>query len=193
MEGASATLLKEARERAGLSRRTLAERAGVALTTVSRIESGESDPTVGMLKRLLQAAGARMTINVEPDRESAPTIAALASAIDPDTNPDKVDWTRLRGFADFVFQHPEKVEVMLDTPPKLTHTFLDQVLAGMAETIADDTDTPRPKWTRNVGALREQWAQLGTPRMAAAAREATPEPFARRNMVLAREAIFRAR
>lgn len=193
MKGAGAELLKETRERAGLSRRTLAERAGVALTTVSRIENGESDPTVGMLERLLQAAGSRLAINAEPDRNSTPTIASLATAVDPDSTPDKVDWTRLRGFADFVFQHPEKVEVMLDAPPKPTHTFLDQVLAGMAEQLADDTDTPRPKWTRNIGALREQWVQLGTPRMVEAARAATPEPFARRNMVLSRDAIFRAR
>ncbi|MEJ7764391.1 MAG: helix-turn-helix transcriptional regulator, partial [Acidimicrobiales bacterium] len=49
--------LRAAREASGLSIRELAERGGVAASTVWRIESGRLDPTVGMLRRLLEAAG----------------------------------------------------------------------------------------------------------------------------------------
>ncbi len=51
----AAVRLRSAREGAGLSIRDLAERAGVAASTVWRVESGRLDPTVGMLRRLLEA------------------------------------------------------------------------------------------------------------------------------------------
>lgn len=49
--------LTSARLRAGFSRRLLAERAGVAHTTVGRIERGELEPTVAVLDRLLNVLG----------------------------------------------------------------------------------------------------------------------------------------
>lgn len=52
------------REAAGLSIRELAERAGVAASTVWRIEAGRLDPTVGMLRRL--------TVSVRPPVPSSP-------------------------------------------------------------------------------------------------------------------------
>jgi transcriptional regulator with XRE-family HTH domain len=45
-----ASILKSARLSARLSIRTLAARAGVAHSTVTRIESGRMDPTIGMLE-----------------------------------------------------------------------------------------------------------------------------------------------
>jgi len=48
--------VRRARETAGLSIRELAGRAGVAASTVWRIESRRLDPTVSMLERLLEAS-----------------------------------------------------------------------------------------------------------------------------------------
>ncbi|WP_339931957.1 cupin domain-containing protein [uncultured Brevundimonas sp.] len=45
------------RAKLGLSQRALARKAGVPSSTVSLIESGKSSPSVGSLKRLLDAAG----------------------------------------------------------------------------------------------------------------------------------------
>ncbi len=45
------------RDRLGLSQRALARKAGVPSSTVSLIESGRTSPSVGSLKRLLDAAG----------------------------------------------------------------------------------------------------------------------------------------
>ena len=47
--------LKSLRARRGLSQRKLARASGVSNATVSLIESGHSDPSLGMLKRLLDA------------------------------------------------------------------------------------------------------------------------------------------
>ena len=49
--------LRNVRARSGLTQRGLAKKAGVASSTVSLIESGRISPSVGSLKRLLDAAG----------------------------------------------------------------------------------------------------------------------------------------
>tara|TARA_R110002167_G_scaffold14303_4_gene58282 strand:- start:1244 stop:1798 length:555 start_codon:yes stop_codon:yes gene_type:complete len=49
--------LQVLRAKLGLSQRTLAKMAGVPSSTVSLIESGKSSPSVGSLKRLLDAVG----------------------------------------------------------------------------------------------------------------------------------------
>ena len=50
-------LVREARKRAGLTQSALAQRAGVAQSTVARIESGVRRPSTDMVERLVRAAG----------------------------------------------------------------------------------------------------------------------------------------
>ncbi|HGL4257739.1 helix-turn-helix domain-containing protein [Burkholderia dolosa] len=51
-------MLKEARRAAGLSQRELAERAGIARTTLARMETlARGDMSVSALVRVLEAAG----------------------------------------------------------------------------------------------------------------------------------------
>ena len=45
--------LREVRERLALSQRQLARQSGVANATISQIEAGKLNPTVSMLKRIL--------------------------------------------------------------------------------------------------------------------------------------------
>jgi len=49
--------LRTVRTKLGLSQRSLARRAGVPSSTVSLIEGGRTNPSIGSLKRLLDAAG----------------------------------------------------------------------------------------------------------------------------------------
>ncbi len=53
--------LRNFRARSGLTQRGLAKKAGVASSTVSLIESGRISPSVGSLKRLLDAAGTSLS------------------------------------------------------------------------------------------------------------------------------------
>ncbi len=63
-----ANLVREARRRSGLTQAQLAERAGVPKSTVGRIESGARVPSTGMVERLVQAAGWKLTVSLsEPD------------------------------------------------------------------------------------------------------------------------------
>lgn len=74
-EGSS--LVREARTRAGLSARELAEVAGVSASTVVRVERGQMNPTVSMLERLLNAAGTDLVIMSRPRAAVAPTVGAI--------------------------------------------------------------------------------------------------------------------
>jgi transcriptional regulator with XRE-family HTH domain len=50
-------LLRKARNRAGLSQRSLAAKAGVPQSTVGRIETGAIEPRIDTLLRILHASG----------------------------------------------------------------------------------------------------------------------------------------
>jgi transcriptional regulator with XRE-family HTH domain len=50
-------MVREARQRAGLTQRGLAAKAGIPQETIARIERGRTDPRVGTLDRLLEACG----------------------------------------------------------------------------------------------------------------------------------------
>jgi transcriptional regulator with XRE-family HTH domain len=190
MTSSGATLVRRARERAGLSRRALAARAGVPTSTVSRVEDGESDPTITMLQRLLAAAGSRLLIEIADDG-SGPSLAALSTAADTTSGRLRVDWTRLRGFADWAASHPIELPAALADPPARTGTALDAILASFAEQLALDHGIAVPRWTRSVAALASEWSAPATPRMRAEAKASTPEAFRRRNIVLSRSALFR--
>lgn len=60
-----ATIVADARAKAGLSQRELARLAGTAQSVVARIESGQSSPTWQTLSTLLAAAGCVMRLEIE--------------------------------------------------------------------------------------------------------------------------------
>lgn len=188
--GEPASLVMAARSEAGLSRRGLAARAGVPTSTISRIEDGEVDPTFTMLERILGAAGKQLEATSVPLSER-PALARLADAHDPSDEGTKVDWTRLRGFIDWLRLHPGRVEESIAAPPPRTGTVLDALLAGMAEKLAADAGLPAPRWTGTVPPVEDGWTPSGTPRMIARAMKSTPEPFSRRNIVLAEQDLWR--
>lgn len=58
----AAQLVLEARRRAGLSQRALAERSGVAQPTIAKIERRRADATVATVERLLAACGLELQL-----------------------------------------------------------------------------------------------------------------------------------
>ena len=62
----AATLLRQARTRAGLSQRALARQAGTSQSVIARIEAGLTSPTWDTLERLLEAVGFEVSAQVEP-------------------------------------------------------------------------------------------------------------------------------
>jgi transcriptional regulator with XRE-family HTH domain len=62
----AAGLLLMAREEAGISQRDLAERAGVAQSEIARIESGNREPSIPTLQRILAGAGLELRFRLAP-------------------------------------------------------------------------------------------------------------------------------
>jgi transcriptional regulator with XRE-family HTH domain len=190
MESA-ATLLYHARDTAGLSRRALARRAGVPISTVSRVEDGEVDPTITMLQRMLAAAGRQMSLELEPIPKRR-ALAALADAWSASPTDAKINWTRLRAFLDWLRAHPNEVEAAISTPPPRSgNKQLDALLAAIAEKVADDAGLTRPRWCAAIPALSSPWRPPGTPRMIEAARRNAPPQFKARNIWLAARDLWR--
>jgi transcriptional regulator with XRE-family HTH domain len=62
----SASLLRRARRRAGLTQADLAARLGVSQAAVAKLESRRANPTVGTLDAALWATGHRLTLDATP-------------------------------------------------------------------------------------------------------------------------------
>lgn len=62
----AATVLREARRRAGVSQRAAADAAGVRQPVLSRIESGRSQPSLATLDRMVRACGYQLRVTLEP-------------------------------------------------------------------------------------------------------------------------------
>jgi transcriptional regulator with XRE-family HTH domain len=60
----AAQILRFARTSAGLSQRTLAERAGTSHATLCAYETGKVDPSVSTFNRILRAAGFRGEVDL---------------------------------------------------------------------------------------------------------------------------------
>ena len=189
----AAEVLHFARRDAELTVRELAERAGVAASTVSRIERRQMDPTVGMLARLLAAAGQELELTTH--RTYSGRLNALTDAWRVGLDGmDRPDWTRLRAFLDHLWLHPALVRgAIADKPEPSGSPVMDNLLAGIAEKLSDDAGLPRPAWTAEVPKLRRPWRTPATPRMHAAARAATPPQLARRGFTLSSDSLWRDR
>lgn len=68
-------LVRFVRRRGGLSQRELARRAGTSQPVVSAYEHDRRDPTFGTLRRLVEAGGHRLRLDVVPAGPSIPPAA----------------------------------------------------------------------------------------------------------------------
>ena len=66
-EFAIASILIDARTRANLSQQELADRMGTSQSTIARLESGASKPSISTLERIAKATGTKVRISLEPD------------------------------------------------------------------------------------------------------------------------------
>ncbi len=188
----AATLVREARRNAGLSLRALAERADVSFTTVFRIEHDQLDPTTGTLRKLLGALGQELELGRSTSARG-PQLAELFDAWSTDrAGQDQPDWTRLRAFLDHLGRRPDNsARAVRSRPPASGSAFFDNLLAGIAEKVSDDSGTPRPAWTKKIPPLAVTWEGFGTPRMRAAAAAATPPQLACRKVFIPTASLWR--
>ena len=65
----------DARKESNLTQKELSERTGIAQSDISKLENGNSNPTLGMLKRL--ADGMNMTVKRECEKKSVKMIPSM--------------------------------------------------------------------------------------------------------------------
>jgi len=186
--------IRTAREQLGLSTRELAVLAGVAYPTISRIENGHTHPRWDTVATLARSLGFSLDLN-GPHPVHVVCLADLVDAwsetADGSTQPD---WTRLRAFADQLRRHPELAGAAISPVPDPSGSpLIDNLLAAIAERVADDIGLRRPRWTRAVQPLPDPWAAPGTPRMRAANAANTAPQFAARGLLISESAIWRDR
>jgi transcriptional regulator with XRE-family HTH domain len=70
-------VLRTARQRAGLSLRELAARAGTSHSTLSAYETGAKTPSVHTLERILRAAGFALDLELVPRKDRGQELAQV--------------------------------------------------------------------------------------------------------------------
>ena len=188
----AAVLIRDARREAGLSQRALSFRADVSYTTICRIERGRIDPTIGTVQKVLSALGHELEFSLRPS-PYIPQLGELTDAWSTDrSGQEQPDWTRLRAFLDYLARNPQLSEAAIRARiPSSGSTFIDNLLAGVAEKVADDAGASRPAWTKHIGVLQEVWRGMGTPRMRESAEATTPPQLAARNIFIPVASLWR--
>ena len=181
-------MIRMEREALGLSMRDLAALAGISYPTISRIENGHEDPRWETLTKIAAALGKTLA----PTFETRPILRLADIGVDGATG--EPDWTRLRAFADQITLHPEwTAAAIADAPAPDSSSFMSNLLAAIAEKLAEDAKIQPPGWTRQIEALESPWEAPATPRRRAMNVESTPARFAARNITLAERTIWRDR
>jgi transcriptional regulator with XRE-family HTH domain len=152
-------LVTNAKASAGLSVRRLAADAGVAGSTITRIQAGSVDPSVRTLERILAAAGFALQLSaIHRGSRRTPRLSDLADAWSR-ARRLRLDWPRWRALLDELALHPDRIpEAIYVAPPPAGEPVVDTLLAAVAEKLADDAGLPRPSWTDQVPPLAEPYA-----------------------------------
>jgi transcriptional regulator with XRE-family HTH domain len=91
----TAALIRDARYEAAISQRELARRAGITSPTLSRFETGQRQPPIRTLTKVLAAAGKQVRAELEPlDEDIRRAIAELENQPIHD-RPAVLDWSTL--------------------------------------------------------------------------------------------------
>lgn len=80
LAGMGSDLIREARRRAGLTQRELAERAGTTQSAIARLESGRTSPSFDTVRRMLRLCGFNLLVALDPydDSDLAQALAIRA-------------------------------------------------------------------------------------------------------------------
>jgi len=171
------------RSSSGQSRKSLAKAAGTSTTTVSRVETGESDATWGMLTRLAEAAGLRLDVSMIP----MPTLAAAADAT-PEA--EQEPWLHLRLAVQAATRDRANAGAVIAPEPATDNQWTLNLLAGVAESIAASNGLSAPAWTHTVPPLTTPWRPHGTPSMIRRSEANAPRELSRRGIFLDRASIW---
>jgi transcriptional regulator with XRE-family HTH domain len=192
-----ATLIRQARQSAGITQLELARHAGTVQPAVAAYESGAKTPNLATLERLLGACEHDVEVLARPRmRRGAASLAELAPIIEDDLQDGRErDALRLLfGFADDFrgSSRPGRIALLADEPPPTADTRFDAALAGVAELFASEAAIPAPAWVNGPARFVEPWWFVASrPAFHAYTLAHTPALLARHGVFMAREVFDR--
>jgi transcriptional regulator with XRE-family HTH domain len=186
-----AEVVARAKGSSEVSVRALAASAGVAGSTITRIQAGTVDPTVQTLEQILGAAGFELRLSVvRTGAERTPRLADLSEAWSARGGRIRPEWTRWRALLDHLALHPERVAEAIYLPPLPSGSrTIDALLAGVAEKLADDAGLARPTWTASVPAVDPPYR----PPVRGGVELDVPSQLADRGLLIDTESLWRDR
>jgi transcriptional regulator with XRE-family HTH domain len=191
------TLIRDARQAAGITQLELAKRAGTAQPAVAAYESGARTPNLGTLQRLLGACEYDVELVARPRvRRGAASLAKLSQTINEDLEQyDEPGALRLLfGFADDFrgSSRPGKFALLRDEPMPTGDVRFDAALAGIAELFAAEAGIAAPAWVNGPGRFVEPWWFVTSrPEFHAYVLAHTPAVLVRHGVFMAREVFDR--
>jgi transcriptional regulator with XRE-family HTH domain len=192
------TLIRNARQTAGITQLKVAERAGTTQPAVAAYESGARTPSLTTLARLLGACDHDVEVIARPRmRRGAASLAELSQTIQQDLEGGReLDALRLLfGFADDFrgSSRPGAIVLIDQEPPATGDSRFDAALAGVAEFFAAERGIPAPVWVNQPDRFVEPlWFVASRPEFDAYTLANTPAAFARHGVLIAREVFDRA-
>jgi transcriptional regulator with XRE-family HTH domain len=179
-------LLKDARQRAGLTQHELADLALTSQSAVAAYESGSRQPTLPVLERMLNAAGFELSVGLV-HRPELLRLADLGGLIRDEPDTDR----RLRLYFEFLRGADESDDDLLlllaAEPPTTGDRRYDALLAATAEHLAVHAGLPTPAWAlQHDRVIDGFWWVSGLPSARAQAMVHAPASFRRRGVLLAR-------
>ncbi|CAN5339215.1 hypothetical protein BH11ACT4_BH11ACT4_24290 [soil metagenome] len=184
------TLVRSSRRADGLSQKVLGERAGVAASSLSLIESGERIPTVATLERLLAASG-RSLVSIPTRRADAATIAErIRTSLDAGLPADA-----LRHFIqlndNLAAEHNEvRFALAIAEPAPTGVKHWDAAIASLVEHRLQEEGLPVPSWAHKPGrSLSKSWTFNAGRYVVPVPRDRVPTAFLNRKVLIDRETL----
>ena len=176
MQQLAADLLKAARASAGLTQRTLAQRAGVPQPTIAAIETGRRQPTVALLGRVLAAADRHLMLSANYRPMTLAELARHVAGADEES-------TRFRLVLEFLDEYraePEssRDQLVVERPSWTGSAQWDAMLGALAEHCAVHDGYRVPEWAFEPSRyLGVSWYPTNLPTVRAAAIAHSPAAF----------------
>lgn len=182
----AAALLREARNRAGLSQRQLAELADTSQSAISAYEAGAREPTLPVLERMIRATGHQLhwSLETEPGPFRMADLAGQIAAA-------KHDRRRMRLVFEFLRSANEDGNPLLllvgGEPAPTGHAQFDALLAAVAEDVCVRAGIEPPAWVHGRNRFLDGfWWVSDLPSARARALVNTPASYRRRGVMLDR-------
>lgn len=179
-------LVQTCRHNAGLTQAELARLASTSQSAIAAYETGAKEPSLGVLQKIVQAAGQRLELGLRPD-PAVLRLADLAEQLRATSDAQR----RLRLFFEFLRgaqDEPARLRLLVAQEPALTgDPRFDALLAAAAEHLCIEQGARPPVWVDGPDrTLPGFWWVSDLPSAKARALVHAPASFRRRGVLLDR-------